>query len=339
LERNQVPLSAEITCRFRPKSGAGLLRFLHPYARRWGRGGTARCPPIAINVLYARGRPRPSACFCATPPPLGGRQALNKAINGSRCWSTASTGPTGVAPSASDCSRPKCGSSKAMPLSGRCRRAGSSDSDAREPLFRSEAIQAAARRPHQKVLGWRLAGAAPAHAQASVSRKLRKPGLPGDPSGSALPPVGPDEFKVFRDRAPRLAPPGPAHKAIVTRQVGAGPASSGKRGGSGRAAPRARPERSEGRRPRLIRTMTINFRMYPQWAAYAMASARLDGIRRRCGARDRRRDAARGCKRGDRAGHQHGGRHAAGAAGMAGAIEGAAEGAARSRKSRQTNTV
>jgi hypothetical protein len=29
LERNQVPLSAEITCRFRPKSGAGLLRFLH----------------------------------------------------------------------------------------------------------------------------------------------------------------------------------------------------------------------------------------------------------------------------------------------------------------------
>jgi hypothetical protein len=28
LERNQVPLSAEITCRFRPKSGAGLLRFL-----------------------------------------------------------------------------------------------------------------------------------------------------------------------------------------------------------------------------------------------------------------------------------------------------------------------
>ena len=28
MERNQVPLSAEITCRFRPKSGAGLLRFL-----------------------------------------------------------------------------------------------------------------------------------------------------------------------------------------------------------------------------------------------------------------------------------------------------------------------
>jgi hypothetical protein len=28
LEQNQVPLSAEITCRFRPKSGAGLLRFL-----------------------------------------------------------------------------------------------------------------------------------------------------------------------------------------------------------------------------------------------------------------------------------------------------------------------
>ena len=50
-----------------------------------------------------------------------------------------------------------------MPLSGRCRRAGSSDSDAREPLFRSEAVQAAARRPHQKVLGWRLAGATPRH--------------------------------------------------------------------------------------------------------------------------------------------------------------------------------
>jgi hypothetical protein len=28
LERNHLPLSAEITCRFRPKSGAGLLRFL-----------------------------------------------------------------------------------------------------------------------------------------------------------------------------------------------------------------------------------------------------------------------------------------------------------------------
>jgi hypothetical protein len=88
-------------------------------------------------------------------------------------------------------------------------------SDARELLFRSEAVQAAARRPHQKVLGWRLAGAAPAHAQASASRKLRKPGLPGsrrarprrDPSGSALPPAGPDEFKVLRDRrevGPRL---------------------------------------------------------------------------------------------------------------------------------------
>jgi hypothetical protein len=34
LERNQVPLSAEITCRFRPKSGAALLRFLHGEARR-----------------------------------------------------------------------------------------------------------------------------------------------------------------------------------------------------------------------------------------------------------------------------------------------------------------
>jgi len=30
LERNHLPLSAEITCRFRPKSGAGLLRFLQP---------------------------------------------------------------------------------------------------------------------------------------------------------------------------------------------------------------------------------------------------------------------------------------------------------------------
>jgi hypothetical protein len=34
LERNQVPLSAEITCRFRPKSGAGLLRFLHALSPR-----------------------------------------------------------------------------------------------------------------------------------------------------------------------------------------------------------------------------------------------------------------------------------------------------------------
>src|ERR1700732_4566751 len=33
LERNQVPLSAEITCRFRPKSGAGLLRFLQSFMR------------------------------------------------------------------------------------------------------------------------------------------------------------------------------------------------------------------------------------------------------------------------------------------------------------------
>jgi lactoylglutathione lyase len=32
LERNHLPLSAEITCRFRPKSGAGLLRFLHDEA-------------------------------------------------------------------------------------------------------------------------------------------------------------------------------------------------------------------------------------------------------------------------------------------------------------------
>jgi hypothetical protein len=30
LERNQAPISAEITCRFRPKSGAALLRFLQP---------------------------------------------------------------------------------------------------------------------------------------------------------------------------------------------------------------------------------------------------------------------------------------------------------------------
>jgi hypothetical protein len=33
LERNHLPLSAEITCRFRPKSGAGLLRFLHSHVR------------------------------------------------------------------------------------------------------------------------------------------------------------------------------------------------------------------------------------------------------------------------------------------------------------------
>jgi hypothetical protein len=40
LERNRVPLSAEITCRFQPKSGAGLLRFLQ-LARRWTLGGAA----------------------------------------------------------------------------------------------------------------------------------------------------------------------------------------------------------------------------------------------------------------------------------------------------------
>ena len=53
------------------------------------------------------------------------------------------------------------------------------------------------------------------NAQPSVSPKLRKPALPGsrqarpreDSSGSALPPVGRDEFKVVRDRrevGPRL---------------------------------------------------------------------------------------------------------------------------------------
>ena len=41
LERNQVPLSAEITCRFRPKSGAGLLRFLQTLS--------------SLNVLGTRG--------------------------------------------------------------------------------------------------------------------------------------------------------------------------------------------------------------------------------------------------------------------------------------------
>jgi hypothetical protein len=44
LERNHLPLSAEITCRFRPKSGAGLLRFLqsesgHVTANRSKPGG------------------------------------------------------------------------------------------------------------------------------------------------------------------------------------------------------------------------------------------------------------------------------------------------------------
>jgi hypothetical protein len=47
LERNQVPLSAEITCRFRPKSSAGLLRFLHL-------GGEDKPDHIIIGYFYLK---------------------------------------------------------------------------------------------------------------------------------------------------------------------------------------------------------------------------------------------------------------------------------------------
>lgn len=42
MERNHLPLSAEITCRFRPKSGAGLLRFLQMAALTAGHRAEAR---------------------------------------------------------------------------------------------------------------------------------------------------------------------------------------------------------------------------------------------------------------------------------------------------------
>ena len=51
------------------------------------------------------------------------------------------------------------------------------DSDAREPLSRSEAVQAAARRPHQKVPGWRLASRRRAGPTPSISfTKIAKTG-------------------------------------------------------------------------------------------------------------------------------------------------------------------
>jgi hypothetical protein len=48
-----------------------------------------------------------------------------------------------------------------MPLSGRCRRAGSSDSDAREPLFRSEQYKPPRAVLTRRCWAGRLAGAAP----------------------------------------------------------------------------------------------------------------------------------------------------------------------------------
>jgi hypothetical protein len=42
LERNPVPLSAEITCRFQPKSGADLLRSLQSCGLTFGRSGWER---------------------------------------------------------------------------------------------------------------------------------------------------------------------------------------------------------------------------------------------------------------------------------------------------------
>jgi hypothetical protein len=44
LERNRVPLSAEIRCRFPPKSGAGLLRFLQNHSRYHHRDGVCLSP-------------------------------------------------------------------------------------------------------------------------------------------------------------------------------------------------------------------------------------------------------------------------------------------------------
>jgi mannose-6-phosphate isomerase-like protein (cupin superfamily) len=55
LERNHLPLSNEITCRFRPKSGAGLLR--HP--RRLG----GAVDPAALLFGYCA-----AASFKGSPP-------------------------------------------------------------------------------------------------------------------------------------------------------------------------------------------------------------------------------------------------------------------------------
>jgi hypothetical protein len=52
LERNQVPLSAEITCRFRPKSSAGLLRFLHNPQRRSGSPPDHTGVPSVLTIIF-----------------------------------------------------------------------------------------------------------------------------------------------------------------------------------------------------------------------------------------------------------------------------------------------
>jgi hypothetical protein len=58
LERNQVPLSAEITCRFRPKSGAGLLRFLHEDRDRTERAVLR--PGLKLRSIWGI----PDSAFC-----------------------------------------------------------------------------------------------------------------------------------------------------------------------------------------------------------------------------------------------------------------------------------
>jgi hypothetical protein len=52
LERNQAPISAEITCRFRPKSGAALLRFLQSIAfPLFGRIATGKPSPLTETAI------------------------------------------------------------------------------------------------------------------------------------------------------------------------------------------------------------------------------------------------------------------------------------------------
>src|ERR1700720_3029363 len=66
LERNHLPLSAEITCRFRPKSGAGLLRFLQSNGatrarnvRRYGYSASrAPCHTVLLGAAPAVFQPR-----------------------------------------------------------------------------------------------------------------------------------------------------------------------------------------------------------------------------------------------------------------------------------------
>src|ERR1700720_3514806 len=55
LERNHLPLSAEITCRFRPKSGAGLLRFLHTQQIYHSRRGASGCErTVVLECRHSR---------------------------------------------------------------------------------------------------------------------------------------------------------------------------------------------------------------------------------------------------------------------------------------------